>query len=79
MGAGVWPLPSKEGSKAVGSLDPAGDLTDDVLGEGLRLLGELILAASCVPRHLTPEEVDESLGVDCRGPHRLGALSSGSK
>ena len=38
-------------------------LTDDALSEEIRLLGELVLAASSVTRQLTQAEVDQVLEV----------------
>ena len=39
-------------------------LTDDALFEEIRLLGELVLAASSVTRHLTQAEVDQVLDLE---------------
>jgi len=39
----------------------AHELSDDALAEEIRLLGELVLAASSMRRHLTPDEVDRAL------------------
>jgi hypothetical protein len=43
------------------SSESSDELTDDVLDAEIQLLGQLVLAASAVPRHLTPEEVDQLL------------------
>ena len=47
---------------------PARELDDDILAEEIKLLGELVLAASGVSRHLTQNEVDQLLGLcwDCQ-------------
>ena len=42
---------------------PGRELDDDILAEEIRLLGELVLAASGVSRHLTQDEVDQLLGL----------------
>lgn len=42
---------------------PARELDDDILAEEIKLLGELVLAASGVRRHLTQDEVDQLLGL----------------
>jgi hypothetical protein len=47
----------------VSDLYPSRELTDQALDEEIQLLGELVLAASGMTRHLTPEEVDQTLGV----------------
>lgn len=46
-------------------MDPhaAGDLHDETLSDEIRLLGEVVLAASGFSRHLTDDEVDELLHV----------------
>jgi hypothetical protein len=44
--------------------DSCRELNDDVLSEEIRLLGELVLAASGVRRHLTQDEVDQVLELE---------------
>jgi hypothetical protein len=41
----------------------AGELDDEPLSQEIRLLGELVVAASVLTRHLTREEVDRALGL----------------
>jgi hypothetical protein len=41
--------------------DSSDELKDDVLQAEIQLLGQLVLAASGMTRHLTPEEVDQLL------------------
>ncbi len=43
--------------------DSAPELNDHALAEEITLLGELVLAASSVTRHLTSAEVDHVLEV----------------
>ena len=43
--------------------DSASELNDPALAEEITLLGELVLAASSVTRHLTESEVDQVLEV----------------
>jgi len=43
--------------------DSAPELNDPALAEEITLLGELVLAASSVTRHLTESEVDQVLEV----------------
>jgi hypothetical protein len=52
------------------NLDPlfAGELDDEVLSAEITLLGDLVLAATRVARHLTEDEVDQILGVDGHAP-----------
>lgn len=40
------------------------ELNDETLAEEIRLLGDLVLPASLVTRHLTQVEVDQVLGLD---------------
>lgn len=40
---------------------PAGELHDENLSQEIELLGDLVLAASRVARHLTPDEIDQIL------------------
>ena len=44
--------------------ESARELNDDALSEEIRLLGELVLAASSATRHLTQAEVDQVLEVE---------------
>ncbi len=52
--------------------ESARELKDEALSEEIRLLGELVLAASSVTRHLTQAEVDQVLDLEtsptCGGP-----------
>jgi hypothetical protein len=41
----------------------SGDLLDVALADEIELVSDLVVAASSSPRHFTPEEVDELLGV----------------
>lgn len=41
----------------------SGDLLDVALRDEIELVSELVVAASSSPRHFTPAEVDELLGV----------------
>jgi len=41
----------------------SGDLLDVALADEIELVRDLVVAASSSPRHFTPEEVDELLGV----------------
>lgn len=43
------------------------ELDDEVLSQEIRLLGDLVLAASSATQHLTEDEVDELLGVAVTG------------
>jgi hypothetical protein len=40
-----------------------GDLLDVALADEIELVSDLVVAASSSPRHFTPDEVDELLGV----------------
>lgn len=40
------------------------ELNDETLDDEIRLLGDLVLAASRVTRHLTQVEVDQILNLD---------------
>ena len=42
---------------------PSRELTEDALDEEIHLLGHVVLTASSMTRHLTQDEVDETLGV----------------
>ena len=44
--------------------DSAPELNDHALAEEIKLLGELVLAASSLTRHLTQVEVDQVLEVE---------------
>ena len=46
---------------------PIGELNDETLAEEIKLLGDLVLAASGLTRHLTPREVDKILKLDPPG------------
>ena len=52
--------------------ESARELKDEALSGEIRLLGELVLAASSVTRHLTQAEVDQVLDLEtsptCGGP-----------
>lgn len=48
--------------------DPQDELSDADLDEEIRLVGELVVAASGVERQLTQEEVDAVLGVSGEAP-----------
>ncbi len=54
--------------------DPA--LHDDQLETEIKLVGDLVLAASQSEQHLTDERIDEVLGLDLEGPE--GAEEEGS-
>jgi hypothetical protein len=57
----------------------SGDLLDVQLADEIELVSDLVVAASSSPRHLTPDEIDELLGIT-RGrsaPTRAGAGSVG--
>lgn len=41
----------------------SGDLLDVQLADEIELVSDLVVAASSSPRHLTPEEVDQLLGI----------------
>jgi hypothetical protein len=41
----------------------SGDLLDVALADEIELVSDLVVAASSSPRHFTPQEVDELLGV----------------
>ncbi|OFE15890.1 hypothetical protein BA895_05115 [Humibacillus sp. DSM 29435] len=41
----------------------SGDLLDVTLRDEIELVSDLVVAASSSPRHFTPDEVDELLGV----------------
>ncbi|GAA2031426.1 hypothetical protein GCM10009740_21550 [Terrabacter terrae] len=41
----------------------SGDLLDVQLADEIELVSDLVVAASSSPRHLTPEEIDQLLGV----------------
>lgn len=41
----------------------SGDLLDVALADEIELVSDLVVAASSSPRHFTPDEVDELLGV----------------
>ncbi|MFC7595332.1 hypothetical protein ACFQU3_08465 [Terrabacter sp. GCM10028922] len=44
-----------------------GDLLDVALADEIELVSDLVVAASSSPRHFTPDEVDELLGLVDRG------------
>lgn len=50
--------------------DPKRELNDEILADEIRLLGDLVLAASGVTRHLTQTEIDQVLnqGPPAREP-----------
>ena len=41
----------------------SGDLLDVALADEIELVSDLVVAASSSPRHFTPDEIDELLGV----------------
>jgi hypothetical protein len=41
----------------------SGDLLDVALAHEIELVSDLVVAASSSPRHFTPDEVDELLGI----------------
>ena len=41
----------------------SGDLLDVALADEIELVSDLVVAASSSPRHFTPDEVDELLGI----------------
>ena len=41
----------------------SGDLLDVQLADEIELVSDLVVAASSSPRHLTPEEIDQLLGI----------------
>ncbi|NUO34298.1 MAG: hypothetical protein HOQ18_04330 [Dermatophilaceae bacterium] len=41
----------------------SGDLLDVALADEIELVSDLVVAASASPRHFTPDEVDELLGI----------------
>jgi hypothetical protein len=43
---------------------PVGDLNDETLSQEIRLLGDIVVAASRVARHLTQGEIDQVLDLD---------------
>lgn len=43
--------------------EQSGDLRDVVLADEIELVSDLVVAASSSPRHFTPDEVDQLLGV----------------
>ena len=49
------------------------ELNDQVLADEIRLLGDLVLAASQVTRHLTQVEVDQVLNLGPPVPEPLPA------
>ncbi len=48
--------------------DQRDELSDADLDEEIRLVGELVVAASAVQRPLTPDEVDAVLGIGTEDP-----------
>lgn len=47
----------------------SGDLLDVALADEIELVSDLVVAASSSPRHFTPQEVDELLGVPAHAVH----------
>jgi len=41
----------------------SGDVLDVALADEIELVSDLVVAASSSPRHFTPDEVDELLGI----------------
>jgi hypothetical protein len=56
----------------------AGELNDEPLSQEIELLGELVVAASGMTRHLTREEVDQVLGLSGPTPEPPAQTGSGS-
>ena len=50
----------------------SGDLLDVALADEIELVSDLVVAASSSPRHFTPDEVDELLGI---GEEPIGPAS----
>ncbi|GAB3871887.1 hypothetical protein [Terrabacter terrigena] len=50
------------------------DLLDVALADEIELVSDLVVAASSSPRHFTPDEVDELLGIrgEAAGPSPSG-------
>ena len=46
----------------------SGDLLDVQLADEIELVSDLVVAASSSPRHFTPDEVDELLGIPDGAP-----------
>ena len=46
----------------------SGDLLDVALADEIELVSDLVVAASSSPRHFTPDEVDELLGIPGEDP-----------
>ena len=46
----------------------SGDLLDVALADEIELVSDLVVAASSSPRHFTPDEVDELLGIPGASP-----------
>ena len=63
MGGMNGQQPEKERQRTLGR-DSARELNDEALAEEIMLLGDLVLAASSVARHLTQDEVDQVLKQD---------------
>jgi hypothetical protein len=55
-----------------------GDLLDVALADEIELVRDLVVAASSSPRHLTPDEVDELLGLVDRGADDPAVASPGA-
>jgi hypothetical protein len=54
----------------------SGDLLDVALADEIELVSDLVVAASSSPRHFTPDEVDELLGI--RGEPSTAGSSGGT-
>jgi hypothetical protein len=48
--------------------DPSNDLVDGALADEIELVSDLVVAASSVARHFTPDEVDALLGIGAEKP-----------
>lgn len=46
----------------------SGDLLDVALADEIELVSDLVVAASSSPRHFTPDEVDDLLGITGGAP-----------
>ena len=68
-GGGPGRVVATEGTAHLGS-HFGRELDDEVLSQEIKLLGELVLAASSVTQHLTEDEVDQILRVHGDGRQR---------
>ena len=54
----------------------SGDLLDVALADEIELVSDLVVAASSSPRHFTPDEVDELLGITGEAPAASSSSSA---